>query len=598
MMNDQLDTTTPEADDVAAATPAAEYYEPRFPLARLRESPTNPRRHFGDLGELAGSIAAKGILVPLRARPLAEPETVEVDGELVTITHELVYGHRRYRAAKLAGRTDVPVTLCMMNDEEAAEAQIIENGQRLDVHPLEEGDGYKFLHERHRMPVARIAAKVGKSESYVYARLRLAELGPEARELFLAEKFGIEVALTLASVSNPEHQAKAAAEVARPQWEGGPPRTTADARRLIVQNYMLRLADVPWSLDDATLVPTAGACTTCPRNTATQRSLFGDDPKAALCTDRACYQSKEDAAWVRKKVEAAAKGWRVIEGDEAKQLAPNGYLSLYNSPFTELHNTCEDDPKGRTYAKLLEGRDFPRVLLRTSDGDVHELVEKKTVLKAAGVDLAQVRKEAREELETKAAKGDKKAEAKLKNDDWKRERDLDETIDRAKLSAIAMAALNRPFNLDDRAYWQWLAGCLTRALSYDGADLVVERRNLKTKGRPEAALIEEVGCLAGGGCRGVIAELLFARTLSNTEDDDAEEIARFYKVDLKAIEAQARAEASQPKKPAPAKASAKPSAKPAAKKPAAKAKAKPAKAPAKSSSKKPAAKKAAKGKGR
>ena len=594
MMNDQLDTTlttTPEADDVAAATPAAEHYEPRFPLAQLRESPTNPRRHFGDLGELAGSIKAKGILVPLRARPLAEPETVEVDGERVSVTHELVYGHRRYRAAKLAGRTDVPVTLCTMNDIEAAEAQIIENGQRLDVHPLEEGDGYKFLHERHRMPVARIAAKVGKSESYVYARLRLAELGPEARELFLAEKFGIEVALTLVSVANPEHQAQAAAEVSRPRYEGGPMPTAADARRHIVNAYMLRLAEVPWSLDDATLVPTAGACATCPKNTATQRSLFADDTAAALCTDRACYESKEAAVWARKKAEALAKGWRVIEGDEAKALAPHGYLALYATPYAELRSTCADDPKGRTYAELLKGRDFPRVLVCLDDETCGEFIEKATVFKAAGVDLAQVRKEARAELETKAAKGNKRAAEKLKNDDRKRAQDdedaITEAVELAKLAAIAEAAQDRPFNLDDRAYWQWITAQVLRVVGdFGGLDILAARRKLTSATRARdgyKVLLEEVSCLAGSGCRSVIAESLLARALVDGFPEIETEIARFYKVDLAAVEKKARAEASQPKKPAPAK----PTAKPTAKKPAAKAK--PA-APAKKSRSKKGAK--------
>ena len=104
---------------------ATEYRE--LPLALLNESKTNPRRVFDDvsLRELAASIRSQGVLSPLLVRPLTE------NG------FEIVAGARRYRAAQMAEAATVPVRIVNLTDAEALEAQLIENLQRRDVHPLE-----------------------------------------------------------------------------------------------------------------------------------------------------------------------------------------------------------------------------------------------------------------------------------------------------------------------------------------------------------------------------------------------------------------------------------------------------------------------------
>ena len=114
---------------MTTANTATEYRD--LPLSVLTESNTNPRRFFEDsaLKELAASIRSQGVLSPLLVRPLTER------------SFEIVAGARRYRAAQLAEAETVPVRIVNFTDAEALEAQLIENLQRRDVHPLEEAQG-------------------------------------------------------------------------------------------------------------------------------------------------------------------------------------------------------------------------------------------------------------------------------------------------------------------------------------------------------------------------------------------------------------------------------------------------------------------------
>ena len=132
-----------------------------LPLALLTESKTNPRRTFENdsLKELAESIRTQGVLSPLLVRPLTEQG------------FEIVFGARRYRAARMAEVATVPVRIKQLTDAEALEAQLIENLQRRDVHPLEEAQGFRALLnlEEPKYSIEQLAAKTGKSPVYVAA---------------------------------------------------------------------------------------------------------------------------------------------------------------------------------------------------------------------------------------------------------------------------------------------------------------------------------------------------------------------------------------------------------------------------------------------
>src|SRR5437660_10395313 len=106
-----------------------------IPLAILVESPTNPRKRFDErtLAELAASFKTQGVLEPLLVRALEETK------------YEVVIGARRLKAARLAELESVPVRVVKLSDAEAIEAQVVENLQREDIHPLEVSLGSKAL---------------------------------------------------------------------------------------------------------------------------------------------------------------------------------------------------------------------------------------------------------------------------------------------------------------------------------------------------------------------------------------------------------------------------------------------------------------------
>jgi ParB family chromosome partitioning protein len=106
-----------------------------LPLDWLVVSPTNPRKTFdeGAMQELTASIRENGVLQPLLVRPRAERR------------FEIVFGERRYRGAAMAEKETVPVCIREMTDAQVLEAQLVENLQRQDVHPLHEAQGLRFI---------------------------------------------------------------------------------------------------------------------------------------------------------------------------------------------------------------------------------------------------------------------------------------------------------------------------------------------------------------------------------------------------------------------------------------------------------------------
>jgi ParB/RepB/Spo0J family partition protein len=171
-----------------------------IPLEQLFESPWNTRKHFDEvkLGALAENIKKQGIITPLVARPKGMGED-DLAGRPL---YELAAGHRRYRAAIMAGVEELPVMVREMDDVAFLEVLQIENLQREDIHPFEEAAGYVELMKRAEgYNPGVIAEKVGKSEKYVYDRIKLLQLIPALREVFLENKITAGHAIILARLS-------------------------------------------------------------------------------------------------------------------------------------------------------------------------------------------------------------------------------------------------------------------------------------------------------------------------------------------------------------------------------------------------------------
>ena len=268
---------------------ATEYRD--ISLSLLNVSKTNPRRMFDEvaLKELAESIRSQGILSPLLVRPLTE------NG------FEIIFGERRYRAAQLAEQSTVPVRIKQMSDAEALEAQLVENLIRSEIHPMEEAQGFRALLdlEEPNYTIEQIAAKVGKTPSFVAQRLKLADLVPAAVEAFYADAIGVGHALLLARL--PADQQEIALKACFKEiYNGGdkPTRILLPVRNLqfwIDSNILLVLKDAPFNKRDAQLVPSAGSCADCPKRTGGNKLLFTDFGKQDACTDPACYANKVQA---------------------------------------------------------------------------------------------------------------------------------------------------------------------------------------------------------------------------------------------------------------------------------------------------------------
>ena len=145
----------------------------------------------GALYELAESIKAQGIMQPILVRRLQSKAASEQAGQARAATdfaanYEIIAGERRFRAAKLAGLTEVPVLLREVPDEAAAAMALIENIQREDLNPLEEAEGIRRLTADFGLTHEQAAQAVGKSRSAASNLLRLLNLAEPVQTMLMA----------------------------------------------------------------------------------------------------------------------------------------------------------------------------------------------------------------------------------------------------------------------------------------------------------------------------------------------------------------------------------------------------------------------------
>ena len=140
-----------------------------LPIYKVEPNPDQPRRDFDEeeLQALADSIVEHGIIQPLTVR------------ELNSGYYQIIAGERRWRAARIAGLSEVPVVIIEADDKKAMELALIENLQRQDLNPVEEALGYKSLMEDYGLTQEDAAKRVGKSRPAVANALRLLNLNPE-----------------------------------------------------------------------------------------------------------------------------------------------------------------------------------------------------------------------------------------------------------------------------------------------------------------------------------------------------------------------------------------------------------------------------------
>ena len=145
----------------------------KLPLQKVEPNPDQPRRTFDEeeLQALADSIAAHGILQPLAVRASGGG------------FYQIIAGERRWRAARMAGLSEVPVVVLEADDRTVMELALVENLQRQDLNPMEEAEGYQRLMKEYGLTQEEAAARVGKSRPAVANALRLLLLPEEVRSL-------------------------------------------------------------------------------------------------------------------------------------------------------------------------------------------------------------------------------------------------------------------------------------------------------------------------------------------------------------------------------------------------------------------------------
>ena len=144
-----------------------------LPFQKCEPNPLQPRKNFDpdELQALADSIAMHGVIQPLTVR------------QLPSGFYQIIAGERRWRAARMAGLSEIPVVVIEADDKKAMELALIENLQRADLNPIEEAQGYQQLMTDYGMTQELAAERVGKSRPAVANALRLLSLCPAVLEL-------------------------------------------------------------------------------------------------------------------------------------------------------------------------------------------------------------------------------------------------------------------------------------------------------------------------------------------------------------------------------------------------------------------------------
>lgn len=177
-------------------------------VASITPSRHQPRKHFDEarLKELADSMRTHGVLQPIVVRRTAAGG------------FELIAGERRWRAAKLAGITEIPAVVRVLDERASAEIAIVENLQREDLSPLERARAFSALAEQFSLSHQQVAERVGVDRATVSNTLRLLELEPEIADMVQSGRLSQGHAKALLSVHGSAERVRLAQQCSREGW--------------------------------------------------------------------------------------------------------------------------------------------------------------------------------------------------------------------------------------------------------------------------------------------------------------------------------------------------------------------------------------------
>ena len=326
-------TITEEAPQQATfKTPlATATAETDLDITTVHPSADNHRKTFKDasLQELAESIREVGVLQAIAVRPRTAGG------------YEIIYGERRYRASLLAGAKTIKATIYNnITDDEAEDMSLSENLQREQVRPTEEAKAFKRLLERGRYDMYSLVSRFGRSEKYIYTRLKLNELYAPIGELLDNETIIVSVAEEI-STYEPNIQKdvyeKHLKEDSGDNWTG---YTLNLFRKHFEKCYTTDLEQYKFDKTE---------CKACVHNAANY-NLFAEHNGCGHCTNRKCLEAK-NAAHVAKETE------KLLKSDPKLVIARPYYGSRNDTALQKL------DKKGheiKDFDYNVSAREFPK----------------------------------------------------------------------------------------------------------------------------------------------------------------------------------------------------------------------------------------------
>jgi ParB/RepB/Spo0J family partition protein len=480
---------------------------------------------------------------------------------------ELVAGERRWRASQIAGIATIPAIVRDLDDKATLEIQVIENLQRADLSPLEESAGYDALIKEHGYTADTLAAKIGKSKSYVYARLKINNIPEMCRAALERGDISPSVAELIGRIPNAEMRKAFWDDVEEDRYENDPYPSFRDMKDDIEIRCMRELKGAPFDQNDKKLLPEAGSCKACPKRTGNNRDLYPDG-RADVCTDPKCFEAKITARNKRLISELSADGVKVATPKQSKKLIGYGGNLSYDAgrEWVTLDSIChsdigpvaddvadiDDDWEPRTYAELLGDSVKPELLVPT-DAGIQRLVSRE---KAAEI----LREQHSIELDRRGSHEPSDDRKKREAERKAQEKIRTETLRQAQAKVAEDFAddfFNRHGNHDS------LLRVIAKAVAvqnFNAGTNALKRRGITVKpGERDERLSEYVNKLDAADCVGLIAEIFLNAQLSGWamwgHDKTESEILGYADVDLKEIE---KAVAREQKETAKAKAKPKP----------------------------------------
>lgn len=323
-----------------------------IPLDQIKPHPNN--RPVGGFNQeklewLAESIQSVGVQQPALVREV---------GTNNGAAYELIAGERRWRASKIAGAPALPcIVKKNIDDAMLLKIQVIENLQRENVHPLDEAAGFSQLIDTLEYDAETIAKEIGRSPGYVYQRLKLGELIPEAKASFIEGKIHVGHAIQIARLNEFDQE-----EALKNLFKWGTLQSIKDFREWITQNIFSNLSTAAFPKDDADLVPNAGPCTTCAKRTGNNPHLFEELNKHDHCTDRGCLNFKIDNFLQIQKEKLAGKDHLEVCAEWENNI-PEGTLGPYD------WEECKKKDKGAKKALIVNGPERGKITYGRNKND-------------------------------------------------------------------------------------------------------------------------------------------------------------------------------------------------------------------------------------